>query len=152
MNRKQLVERTQAHLRDFQLTAFREIDVIRFINEGIERVTQLIPKFGYIEPLEYDTAIPTHIPPAYHHLLAVYSASRLFAQDDRFYQASTLMNEFELKISGMLDELLGGDLEAFDKEGNLIEFWDGVGETVTDRYFADKHFHYPFKRGGFLGK
>lgn len=149
MNRKQLVERTQAHLRDFQLTAFREIDVIRFINEGIERVQQLIPQFASMESLEYDTAIPACIPPQYHHLLSVYASARLFAQDDRFYQSSTLMNEFELKITGLFQDLVNGDLEAFDKEGKLIDFY-GKPDYVENTYFADRHGHYPFKRGGLL--
>lgn len=146
MDRKALVERTQAHLRDFGLTAFREIDVVRYINEGIERVMQIIPQFNDMEPLEYDEQHPICLPKAYHHLLAVYSASRLFAQDDRFYQASTLMNEFETKLGQLLSDLLSGDVIAYDKDGNEIDF-SGKPDHVKNEYFLDRYNRHAFRSG-----
>ena len=146
MNRKALVERTQAHLRDFQLTAFREIDVVRYMNEGIERVMQIIPQFDDMEPLEQDEQHPICLPKAYHHLLAVYSSARLFAQDDRFYQASTLMNEFETKLGQLLSDLLSGEVTAYDKDGEPIDF-SANPDNVVNEYFLDRHNRHAFRSG-----
>lgn len=147
MNRKALVERTQVHLRDFQLTAFRQIDVIRYLNEGVERVMQIIPQFDDMETLEYDEQQPICLPKAYHHLLAVYATSRLFAQDDRFYQASTLMNEFESKIAQLYEDLIAGDVVAYDKEGKEIIFTGNI-DYVTNEYYLDRRNVHSFRKGG----
>lgn len=146
MDRKTLVERTKVHLRDFHLTAFREIDAVNYINEAIERVVQIIPQFYQMEPLEHDQQHPICLPKFHHHLLAVYSASRLFAQDDRFYQASTLMNEFETKLGQLLSDLLSGDVIAYDKDGNEIDF-SGKPDYVKNEYFLDRHNRHSFRGG-----
>lgn len=149
MERKALVERTQAHLRDFQLTAFREIDVVRYINEGIERVIQIIPQFEEMESLEHDNQHPICLPKAYHHLLSVYASARLFAQDDRFYQSSTLMNEFEAKVTQLYEDLIAGEIIAYDKEGKEIDFYTNA-DHVRNEYFLDRRNVHSFRMGGVL--
>jgi hypothetical protein len=146
VNRRELIERTQAHLRDFGLTAFREIDVARYLNEAIERVIQIIPQFDDMVELTYDTQIPIVLPKAYHHLLSVYASSRLFAQDDRFHQSATLMNEFEVKMAGMFEDLMTGDLVAYDKDGKPINF-SREPDYVANEYFLGRYNTHQFKKG-----
>jgi len=145
MNRLELVERTKSHLRDFGLTAFREIDVIRYINEGIERVIQIIPQFEDMVDLEYDTQVPIVLPKAYHHLLSVYASARLFAQDDRFHQSATLMNEFEVKLAGLYEDLISGDVVAYDSDGNEIDF-SRKSDYVKNEYYLDRYNTHRFNR------
>lgn len=145
MDRKSLVERTKSHLRDFGLTAFREVDVIRYINEGIERVVQIIPQFEGMVPLEYDTQEPIILPKAYHHLLAVYAAARLFAQDDRFHQSATLMNEFEIKLAGLYEDLISGDVIAYDIDGNEIDF-SSKSDYVKNEYYLSRYNTHRFNK------
>lgn len=142
MDRKALVRRVKTNLRDQQLTAFTEVDIIDFINEGIDRVMEVIPQFD-IQYLEYDTAIPNPIPRQYQHLLAIYSTARCFAQDERAYQSTTFMNEFEIKLSQMNDDLLSGDLIALDKDGNEIDF--DATFFVKNEYYANKYGFHKFK-------
>jgi hypothetical protein len=149
MDRLALVHRTQAHLRDFGLTAFREIDVVRYINEGIERVIQIVPQFDDMVELTYDTQIPIVFPKAYHHLLSVYASARLFAQDDRFHQSATLMNEFEIKMAGMYEDLMSGDLIAYDSDGKEIDF-SRPPDYVTNEYFLGRSYTHEFRKRGVL--
>jgi hypothetical protein len=149
MNRLDLVQRTQSNLRDFGLTAFREIDVVRYINEGIERVIQIVPQFDDMVELTYDTQSPIVLPKAYHHLLSVYASARLFAQDDRFHQSATLMNEFEIKMAGMYEDLMSGDLIAYDVDGNEIDF-SRPPDYVRNEYFLGRSYTHEFRRGGVL--
>jgi hypothetical protein len=145
MNRLELVERTKSHLRDFGLTAFREIDVVRYINEGIERVVQIIPQFEGMVALEYDTQEPIILPKAYHHLLAVYASARLFAQDDRFHQSATLMNEFEVKLAGLYEDLISGDVIAYDGDGNEIDF-SSKSDYVKNEYYLSRYNTHRFNK------
>lgn len=121
MKRSELMTRTRSLTRDFNSTAFRDLDVIAYINEGIGRVKQVIPQMSAMNTLMYDEAEPKVLPEQYHHLLAVYSASRLFAQDERFHQASNLMNEFETKINELLMSLTNGEVVATNPDGTIVD-------------------------------
>lgn len=111
MNRLELMGRVRSLTRDLSNAIFREIDVVDYINEGIDRLKQLIPEFTAMDKLSSNTSEPTMLPTQYHHVLALYSASRCFAQDERAYQASTLMNEFELKIEEMRHSIEDGRIK-----------------------------------------
>lgn len=120
MNRLQITQRVRALTRDFTNSIFRENDIIDFINEGINRFKQVIPELKNLETLHANTAEPTLIPIQYRHLLALYSASRCFGQDERHYQATTLMNEFEIKLEELNTKIQGGDIVIVDADGNVV--------------------------------
>lgn len=121
MKRLELMTRTRSLTRDFNSSAFRDLDVIAYINEGVGRIKQIIPQFAQMTELTYDEAVPKVLPDAYHHLLAVYSASRLFAQDERFHQASNLMNEFEVKMDELKMSITNGELIATNPDGTIVD-------------------------------
>ena len=120
MNRLQIVQRVRALTRDFSNSIFRENDIVDFINEGINRFKQIVPELDGLEELYTNTHIPSLIPPQYRHLLAVYSASRCFSQDERHYQATTLMNEFEVKLDELKNKIENGEVQIVDDEGNTV--------------------------------
>jgi hypothetical protein len=146
MIRSQLVTRVRSLTRDFSGTTFRIEDVQEFLNEGIDRLAQLFPVFENMVYLENDSDEPVLLPKAFHSVLALFATSRLFAQDERAYQATTYMNEFELKM----DELRGG----IDDGRIVIKDADGVVLSnlndsfyVEDNYFTkyttSEEFDYP---------
>ena len=117
----ELIRRVRTNTRDLTNSIFREQDIIDFINEGIERFQQIIPEFKGMTKLIDKNETVKLIPEEYHHLLAVYSTSRCFAQDERHYQATTLMNEFEIKLDKLKEDIDNGIIEIVDEDGNPIE-------------------------------
>lgn len=117
----ELIRRVRTNTRDLTNSIFREQDIIDFINEGIERFQQIIPEFKCMTKLIDKNEEVKLIPQEYHHLLAVYSTSRCFAQDERHYQATTLMNEFEIKLDKLKEDIDNGIIEIVDEDGNPIE-------------------------------
>lgn len=114
MQRVKLILRVRALTRDFSNSIFREPDIIDFLNEGIDRFKQIIPQFQSVPYLLTSSDEPTLIPEAYQHLLAVYAAARCFGQDERHYQATTLMNEFEIKLEEMKGLIESGQIVIID--------------------------------------
>jgi hypothetical protein len=135
MNRLELIGRVRSLTRDLSNSIFREVDIVDYINEGIDRIKQLIPEFAQMESLISNTSVPTMLPAHYHHLIAVYSASRCFAQDERAYQASTLMNEFEQKVEELKQSIEDGRTKILDPITGFPV--TGVYEAgyVTENYF-----------------
>jgi hypothetical protein len=86
MNRLQLIQRVRSLTRDFSNSIFRETDIVDYINEGIERITQYIPECRDMNTLDLNTDEVQYLPKSYHSILALYSASRCFFQDERFFQ------------------------------------------------------------------
>lgn len=121
MNRTQIVQKVRALTRDFSNSIFREQDIIDFINEGIDRCKQIIPELRTMKHLLTSQQEVKLLPPQYHHLLAVYSTSRCFGQDERHYQASTHMNEFEVKMDELKTAIANGEIIILDDSGNAIE-------------------------------
>lgn len=136
MDASQLIRRTRSITRDFTNAVFREIDIIDYINESIDRCKQVIPELRDMEYIERGSVGPDYLPDEYHHLLAVYSASRCFAQDERFHQSSTLMNEFEVKLHHLKSLVDSGELIITDPEGNAVTMSNA--EYVVDSYFGRK--------------
>lgn len=68
------------------------------------------------------------IPEQYQHLLAVYAAARCFSQDERHYQATTLMNEFEIKLE---------EMKSLIESGQIVIKDPVTGEAITDEYVMD---------------
>lgn len=124
----ELVARVRSITRDLSNSIFREIDIVDYINEGIERVRQVIPELVNMKLLTEGGQTPEMLPEQYHHLLAVYSASRCFGQDERHYQASNYMNEFEAKLE---------ELSVAIESGRVVIIDPDTGEPIKDSYEPD---------------
>ena len=135
MNRLDLIKRVRSHTRDLTSAVFREIDIIDFLNEGIDRVKSIIPELRDMDYLVKNNQSPKYLPSRYHHLLAVYSTSRCFAQDDRHHQAAVLMNEFEFKLNELLVEIESGRVVIVDPDTGLPVDSAGGPEYVVDAYY-----------------
>lgn len=120
MRRVDLVRKVRSLTRDFSNSIFREQDIIDFINEGIDRVRQIIKELDGLKQLHSNMEEPTLFPAKYQHLLAVYAASRCFSQDERHYQATQLMNEFEIKMSDLKTTIENGEEVITDGDGNVV--------------------------------
>lgn len=138
MNRLDLIARVRSLTRDLSNAIFREIDIISYINEGIERVQQVVPELSQMTPLNSNDDVPSMLPKHYHHLLAVYSASRCFGQDERHYQASTLMNEFEIKLEKLNSDIENGSIVIVDPDTGAPIDKLNVIDHVRDVYFTNR--------------
>lgn len=120
MIRTHIIQRVRALTRDFSNSIFREQDIIDFINEGIDRF-KIISELKSMTHLLTNLQEPTLLPSEYHYLLAIYATSRCFGQDERHYQASTHMNEFEVKMDELKTAIANGEIIIVDDSGNAIE-------------------------------
>jgi hypothetical protein len=136
VDRLKLIQRVRTITRDFNNSIFRENDIIDFINEGVNRCKQVIPEFSGMTELYANTHVPTLLPDEYHYLLAVYSASRCFGQDERHYQASNYMNEFESKLDELYSKIQNGEVTIKDSSGNVITVDNDVDYVDTSDYFG----------------
>lgn len=134
MNRLDLMKRVRSLTRDLSDSIFREIDLVDYINEGIERCQQYIAELRGMTPLLANTDIPTHLPAFYHHVLAVYATARCFGQDERHYQATTHMNEFETKLDELKIAIQAGEIKIVNPDGT------SVGNASPDEYVVNKYF------------
>lgn len=130
-----LIKRVRSMTRDLSNSIFREVDVIDYINESIDRFRQYIPELSGMPYLKNKSEHPKLLPSQYHHLLAVYSASRCFGQDERHYQSTTLMNEFETKLDELKSAIESGQITIVDEDGNAIES-TYEPDYVVDNYFS----------------
>lgn len=131
MKRLELIQRVRAYTRDLTNSIFREDDIVAFINEGINRFKQVIPELKSVPKLLTQNQEPIPIPEEYQHLLSVYGASRCFSQDERHYQATTLMNEFEIKLEELRQGIENGSIVLIDPStgeeiatDNVIDYVD----------------------------
>lgn len=143
MERTKIVQRVRALTRDFSNSIFREQDIIDFINEGIDRIKQIIPELQSMTYLLTSQQEPILLPTQYTHLLAIYATARCFGQDERHYQASTHMNEFEVKLEELKTAIENGEVIIRDSNGNAVTnelpvdyvnlkpYW-GEGKTKKD--------------------
>jgi hypothetical protein len=131
-----LKKRVRSITRDLSDSIFRDVDVTDYINEGIDRVIQVLPMLAGMEHLTGDNDEPALLPKQYHHVLSVYSASRCYFQDERHYQASTLMNEFEVKMDELKTKIENGEITITDSNGDEVSLTYKV-DYVTDNYFYD---------------
>lgn len=121
----QLIQRVRAITRDLTNSIFREQDIRDFINEGVNRIQQRVPELrGMTSLIALQENVKT-LPKPYHHLLSVYATARCFAQDERHYQATTYMNEFEVKLEELKSDIEAGSVTIVDEEGK---------EITTDNY------------------
>lgn len=135
MNLKMIHTKVRSLARDFNNTIFRQEDITLFANEGIDRFIQVLPELNNIPYLMNEDDIVQIIPREYTGLLATYSVSRLFMQDERHYEATTFMNEFETKLAEFKEKVDNGEIELTDPTtGQPIEKIYPE-DYVTDNYF-----------------
>lgn len=115
-----LIQRVRTMTRDLTNSIFRESDITDFINEAIMRCRQVIPQLQSMPTVTGQQEKVTALPSQYHHLLAVYAVSRCFAQDERHYQATTFMNEFEVKLEELKSAVESGEVVIKDEHGEEI--------------------------------
>lgn len=139
MDRTKLVSRVRTLTRDFANSVFREADIVDFIDEGIDRVAQVIPELVGLIHLPLATSVPTLIPERFQHLLSIYASSRCFYQDERHYQATNLMNEFEVKLDEFKGLVQSGDVVIVDGTGAAVEVTIPVDYVETKSYWGDNH-------------
>lgn len=134
MNRDKLVARVRSLTRDLTRSIFREEDIVDFINEGIDRVMQIMPEFVDMAYLDTPESEPQYLPKAYHSLIAVFATSRCFAQDERNYQATTYMNEFETKMEELRIKVDEGEVKITSPDGDTVDMGN-ESFYVEDNYF-----------------
>lgn len=136
MNLTDLIKRVRIITRDLSNSIFREEDIIDFLNEGIDRCKQVVPELKDMVYLQTKTDAPLFLPSTYHSLLSVYASSRCFAQDERNYQASTYMNEFETKMEEFKERIEYGLITIVDASGIKID------QTLPPIYVEDTYFEH----------
>lgn len=137
MNRTEIVARVRSYTRDFASSIFREADILSYINEGIDRCKEIIDEFAGMDYLNDKTSSPSLMPTHYHYLLAVYSAARCFDQDERHYQASTRMNEFETKLNELKEAIEAGRVIIIDPStGEPVEGVNPIDYVDLSAYWG----------------
>lgn len=135
MNRVKLISRVRSLTRDFNGVTFREQDIIDYLNEGVDRLKHLVPQLANEVYLENVLDVPVLLPLSYHYLLALYSASRCYFQNEQINQAQSLMNEFEVKVDELIASIDSGRVTILDSHGHKVEDSVQFG-YVRDNYFS----------------
>jgi hypothetical protein len=133
MTLNDLILRVRSYTRDTSGSIFAKIDVVGFINEGIDRI-KVIPQLTTLTYLNALTDTTTILPEQYHYLLAVYSASRCMFQDEQDGRAGTLMNEFETKMEELRSKIDNGEIIIKDIDGNAIVITTEM-DYIMNEYF-----------------
>lgn len=134
MNRLQMIQRVRSLTRDLSNSIFREVDITEYLNESIDRVKQVIQELDGMSYLTHNTATPEYLPEKYHHLLPLYSTARCFSQDERHYQATNYMNEFESKLEELRTKIELGDVKIVSTSGEVVV------STYEEDYVKDTYF------------
>ena len=125
MTLKNLIDRVRQYTRDTTGSLFTQDDVIAFINEGIDR-TRRYKHFKNMEHLSSLSDEPKLLPNEYHHLLAIYAASRCFTQDEQHAIAQQFMNEYEYKTQEVELLINEGELEIDGYDASQNKEFDSV--------------------------
>ena len=138
MTFKELIDMTRFYTRDSNGFMFSDTNIKLFINQGIDRIKQF-KLFSGLSHLDSLGDIPQILPQEYHYMLALFSASRLFDNDERFYEATQKRNEFEQLFEEMISEINAGNIIIKDANGDNLDTLDD-GEThveyVKDEYYS----------------
>lgn len=136
MNRDELVIRTRKYVRDTTASIFAKQDIEDYINESIDRVKSVKALSG-MKRLLNGNDTPAYLPEEYHYLLSTYAASRCFGQDERHYQSTLFMNEFENKLEELRTKIENGEVTIYDENGNAIKD-ENLIDYVKNEYFEKK--------------
>lgn len=143
MRRLDITQTVRNNTRDLTNSVFRLTDIVMFINEGVDRMKQIIPQLDGMLSLDVPEQVPNILPSKYHHLLALYATSRCFGQDERHYQATNFMNEFEVKVDEFRSKVENGEIVLLDGTGIPIE--DPYTEDYVDLSYFKKVYTDPFE-------
>jgi len=135
MTLTQLIARVRAYTNEKTTVIFTEAHVTNFLNEGIDRI-QIIPELVGMDYLVLLDDVPALLPARYHYMLSVYATARCFEQDERHYEATNKMNEFETKLEELQGEIANGNVTIVDGDGNAVTATYNV-DYVQDTYFAE---------------
>jgi len=137
MTRLELVLRVRSITRDFSNSIFREQDIVDFINEGINRFKQRIPELNGMLKLISPAQSVNLLPDEYQELLAIFASSRCYFQDERSYQATTLMNEFEVKLEEFQNDVEAGTIIIVDPGTDLpVEVTNNIDYVDNEPYWG----------------
>lgn len=120
MQLEQMISRVQSLTRDLNKQTFRRLDIVDFVNEGIDRVRTYIPELVDINYLSDDSPTLYILPERFHYLLPLYAASRCFTQDERYHMAGNMMNEFEVKLDELRNDIINGYVKLYTIDGVRI--------------------------------
>ena len=132
MNLLDLVSKTRKYVRDLDGNIFQREDIIEFLNEGVDRFST-IPELKDITYLVNDEDVVNYLPTNQHYLLAVFASARCFEIDERFFQGTQKMNEFESKLEDLEIAIKGGEVSIVDEAGDVIQ-GDILVDYVSDVY------------------
>ena len=132
-----LINRTRAYIRDKDGNIFERFDIVDFINEGIDRMSTVseLSNIPYLYDDEDDIKL---IPSKYHHLLAIYASARCFEVDERFYQGTQRMNEFENKMEELKSGIEEGEIIILDEITGEVVQNDLKIDYVVDEYYGKR--------------
>lgn len=128
-----LITRARRNLNDKDSSIYERDDIVSYVNEAIDRMKDIYVFQNEVylsDNLDELDIIPTQ----YQYLLAVYATARCFSLDEQYYQATTFMNEFEVKRQEMIDAIESGELTVTDSLGVAITF-DYESDAVENVYF-----------------
>ena len=137
MNLNALINRTRGYVRDDIGALFKQEDITSWVNEGIDRVREVIYPLNKMVYLTGNSDEPILMPEEWHYLLALYSASRCSTQDEQEYRANNFMSEFEMKLAELKERIELGDIIIYDEDGNVLPPKANSGESdmVQNLYF-----------------
>lgn len=135
MTLTKLLAKVRRNLNDQDGNIFKQIDIEDYINESIDRFRSEV-YFVDEDYLLTGEDEPVYIPKQYQHLIALYATARLFAQDERHYQASTFMNEYEVKFEEMIQSIESGQITITDADG------EEVTASYEEDYVVNEYFTY----------
>lgn len=147
MKRVELIRRVRNLTRDLSNSIFREEDIIDYLNEGVNRCKQILPELKGMKKLVDQMQEVEILPEEYHDLLSAFSASRCFSQDERHYQATTFMNEFETKMQELQVKVQNGEVVLVGTDGIPVPTSGSSTEYVRDIYFSKSSSFSDFDEG-----
>ena len=120
MKLSELRRMTHSYTRDTNGYVFQDYDIDIYINQAIDRIRQY-PIFRNMPYLHNDNDEPSYVPPHYHYMLALFSASRCYDIDERFYEGTNKRNEFETLLDDLIAEVEAGMQPIYDENGVEVE-------------------------------
>lgn len=139
MNIVSIRERSRSLVRDLAGGYFSDTDLRLYANEAIDRIKQIIPELRGMKNIQTPADQIIILPEEWQHLISVYVAARLCTQDERFYQATTFMNEFELKLSELKSSIEAGETILVDPKTNKAIPLHIVHESVKNVYYPNRY-------------
>lgn len=134
MTLNKLISRVRSYTNDNTASLFSTNDITDFINEAIDRLKH-IPELSNMIYLEGNDDLPTLLPQQYHYILALYSASKCFSQDEQNYLAQLFMDEFLTMITLLENGIKDGTIIIVDSQGNSVSL-NNEFDGVVDVYFT----------------